>query len=506
VTDPAPTHSRPEAPERARIRGVHVAAAWIVAWLLSYWGLGGGLADRIEGMDPNHLPLWPMLLAAAAITAALGLSIVWSRSRGASTDAPLPTARRRFLFGGAVGLAGLVGSAGALFGRIAGWATTTGPAVGPEVPFQAQSPRAHWKGARVRAYRPLGRTGFDISDISLGSSKLPPGELGERIARGAIERGVNYFDTAPDYVEAGSELSLGRAMRGVRDQMFVATKFCTPHGNLPAGTAVDAYMHAVEESLARLQTDYVDLVHIHSCDTMERLLDPNAHEAFDRLKEQGKVRHLGVSTHTPDLEPIASRAIDSGRFDVLMLAYHHGAWPSLPEIIDRAAREQVGVVAMKTLKGAKHRGLLENRDEADSYTQAAFKWVLANPSVSGLVISFRDLSNLDEYLHASGQRPNDSDLALLRKYDERIFGKHCHAHCGACLDSCPEQLRIDDVLRHRMYFEDYGAEKEAMRLYAKLEKQADVCVGCAAPCAGACPFGIAIQERSSEAHRMLTLG
>jgi predicted aldo/keto reductase-like oxidoreductase len=311
-------------------------------------------------------------------------------------------------------------------------------------------------------------------------------------------------DTAPDYSETGSEIAVGRALSGQRDGIFVATKFCTPQGDLPAGSPVASYVQMVEESLRRLRTDYVDLVHVHACNTIERLMDPNAHEAFDRLREQGKARFLGVSTHTPNLEAVAHRAIDSGRFDVLMLAYHHGAWPGLAGIVDRAAANDVGVIAMKTLKGAKHRGLLEDRDEADSYTQAAFKWVLDNPNVSGLVVSFRELANVDEYLYASGGRPSENDHALLRKYDRLIAGKHCWQHCGACLDSCPEQLAIDDVLRLRMYFEDYGDEKEAMRQYARLERGADACLGCSAPCAGACPHGIRIQERMSGAHHMLS--
>ena len=228
--------------------------------------------------------------------------------------------------------------------------------------------------------------------------------------------------------------------------------------------------------------------------------------SFERLREQGKVRFLGVSTHTPNLEQVANAAIDDGRFDVMMLAYHHGAWPMLREIIDRAASKDIGVVAMKTLKGAKHRGLLELRDQADSYTQAAFKWVLADPSVSCLVISFYEFQHLDEYLFASGKRPTQADQALLKRYDQLIAGKHCFAQCGACLGSCPEQIAINDVLRHRMYFEDYGDQKEAMRLYSRLEKQADVCVGCSAPCLGACPHGVPIQERTIGAHRMLTFG
>lgn len=188
----------------------------------------------------------------------------------------------------------------------------------------------------------------------------------------------------------------------------------------------------------------------------------------------------------------------------MMLAYHHGSWPALGSILEEAAAHDIGIVAMKTLKGARHQGLLESRAERDSYPQAAFKWVLSDPKVSCLVISFSMLRQVDEYLYASGGRPSERELALLEEYDHRNAGKHCFPHCGACLGACPEQLRIDDVLRHRMYFEDYGDQKQAMRLYAALERQADRCIGCAAPCAGACPHGVPIQERTLGAHAMLS--
>ena len=110
---------------------------------------------------------------------------------------------------------------------------------------------------------------------------------------------MNYFDTAPDYAASGSEQILGEAMKGVRDRVFLATKFCTPQGHLGPGSTVQDYMDAVNSSLQRLKTDHVDLVHIHSCNSVDRLMDENAHEAFDRLKAQGKARFLGVSTHTP---------------------------------------------------------------------------------------------------------------------------------------------------------------------------------------------------------------
>ena len=200
---------------------------------------------------------------------------------------------------------------------------------------------------------------------------------------------------------------------------------------------------------------------------------------------------------------MANAAIDSDRFDVMMLAYHYGAWPNLGAIIDRAAAADIGVVAMKTLRGGKHEGLLWSREERDSFTQASFKWVLSNPSVSALVISLWESAQLDEFFHASGQMPTRQDTALLDRYAELTQAVHCRPHCGICLDSCPENLAIADVLRHKNYFESFGAQKEAMRLYAQLETKADVCLSCSAPCAGACPYEIPIAEHTRAADRLL---
>ena len=488
-------------------------ALWLVSIAVGYFVLAGRVGQAAEGLDRGRLSYWPLGLQMLAVGAASLSTLIWAFQRARRTAQPgdgslgrLGVARRGFLTSAGAIAAGLAATGGAVFARVQGWLFVTGSNI-----FFARieeidpNPRPVWKGARIESYRRLGRTEARVSDISLGSGVITEDGGGEALARQAIERGINYFDTSPDYSGASSEVALGRAMAGQREKIFLATKWCTPDGHLPAGSSVQAYIDVVEASLARLQTSYVDLVHVHACDDVERLSDPNLHEAFARLRKEGKARFLGVSSHTPNLERVADHAISDGRFDVLMLAYHHGAYPRLAEIIDRAAKADLGVVAMKTLKGAKQRSFDVLRESADSYAQAAFKWVLANPSVSCLVISFWEPRQLDEYLFASGRAPTAADLALLQRYDELIAGTHCFAHCGACLDSCPENLAINDVLRHRMYFEDYGQQKYAMSLYAKLEKQADVCIGCAAPCLGTCPHGVPIQERTTGAHRLLTL-
>ena len=443
------------------------------------------------------------------VLALLGAVLVGRRGARARELDPL---RRRIVTGGAVLGAAAVAGASAFLRAVVGLGTE-GKGWGAiqaginEAQVETTSPTYPdaWKGARAKGYRRLGRTGWRISDVVVGSGRIKE-QKGTDIVRLAIERGITYVDTAPDYSAAGSEEAVGRALRGARERVFLATKFCTPWGHLGAGTPVAEYKRVVEDSLRRLGTDYVDLVHVHACDEVERLMDPNAHEAFDRLRAEGKARFLGFSSHTPRLERVAARAIDSGRFDVMMLAYHHGIWPRLGELIARARREQdMGVIAMKTLKGAKQNGLAGFRDQAPAYSQAALRWVLSNPEVSAAVISFFEFQHVDEYLQASGQSATPADLARLEEYDRQIVGTYCMPHCGACLDHCPEGLAIPDVLRHRMYFEDYGDEKEAMRLYARLEKRADVCTGCSAPCLGSCPVGIDIPTRTRRAHELLTL-
>src|SRR5574337_1324712 len=119
---------------------------------------------------------------------------------------------------------------------------------------------------------------------------------------------------------------------GVRDKVYIASKFCTGGGHLPQDTPVPDIMRAVESSLTRLQTDYLDVCLIHEVNSVERLMAPTFHEAFDRLKEQGKVRFLGVSSHTPNLEEVMRHAVDSGRFSMLLVAYNFGNWPDLTNI------------------------------------------------------------------------------------------------------------------------------------------------------------------------------
>jgi predicted aldo/keto reductase-like oxidoreductase len=405
---------------------------------------------------------------------------------------------RRHVLTGAAGLAAGAGVGAAVYSA---WKNSTYLFLLHEAPTHAERLDPAWQGSRVRQYRALGATGIEMSDISFGGAGIGNPE----VVSLAVERGINYFDTSPDYSRTGSEQVIGRALKPHRQKVFIASKFCTAEGHLPKDTPVPTIVASVEASLRRLQTDYLDVAIIHECNDLDRLMAPTFHEAFDRLKEQGKVRFLGVSSHTPNLEQVMRHAVDSGRFQMLLVAHNFKNWPDLTNIFRDAKSRGIGVVAMKTLKGARATVLKDFAGGKQAFSQAAFKWVLSNPDVSGLVVSIQDSQQIDEYLYASGQPLTRSDLARLEEYDRQIAREYCRPGCGQCLDSCPNEVPVDDVFRFAMYHEDYGWPTQAREQYALLpvDRNASRCAACPAPCEAACPFQIAIREKLMRFDRLL---
>jgi len=191
-----------------------------------------------------------------------------------------------------------------------------------------------------------------------------------------------------------------------------------------------------------------------------------------------------------------------------MVAYNFRNWPDLTLILRDARARGVGVVVMKTLKGARHTVLSDfTPTERESFSQAAFKWVLSNPNVSGLVVTINRMSQVDEYLYASGQALQPEDIALLEKYDRLIAQDYCRPGCGECLSSCPYEVPVNDIFRYAMYYENYGQQRLAMEAYSTLPaaSNASQCLSCSAPCQQACPFGLPIKEKMLRFHPLLAL-
>lgn len=361
----------------------------------------------------------------------------------------------------------------------------------------------------IQSYKTLGRTGLKMSDISFGCGDLNSPSLAAR----ALDMGINYFDTAPDYGE--SEESLGKFVKksGKRDKMIIATKFCRQGGypsHLDYGSRESDYIAAAENSLKRIQTDYLDIIFVHamgekSADYEKRLFDEEMLNAFAKLKKAGKARFLAVSSHGPvRMEELLRKAIRSGHFDIIMPAFNFMKHPNIPTVLFEAEDAGIGVVAMKTLAGAKDMNL----DPGDEPLEhAAFKWVLKHTQVSGLIVTIKNFENLNHYVKASGQPYTQSSRRTLDKYMAAHSAEYCRTGCGECLDSCPDGVNVAGVLRQLMYFRDYGDQKRAMLEYSGMAPKADSCASCEnAPCQTACPYGLRVADMLIKAHEDLSIG
>lgn len=359
----------------------------------------------------------------------------------------------------------------------------------------------------IKRYGKLGRTGLKISDISFGCGDLSSPSL---VAR-AMDMGINYFDTAPDY--GSSEANLGKfvKMSGRRDKMYIASKFCGKRiypSHLRADDPERKYIESVEGSLKRLNTDYLDVVFVHAMGEKSRkyevrLFSQNMLNAYHKLKKAGKVRNLAVSSHGPHrMEELMMKAVKSGLFDMIQLAHNFMKFPNIPEVIKEAGKRNIGVVAMKTLAGAKDMHL----DPGDEpFAHAAFKWALKNRNIAGLIVTISNVRDLSHFVEASGRPFTARSQRTLDQYKLAYSKEYCRTGCGNCLSACPENVNIAGVLRHEMYFSDYRQEKRAMEAYAKMEPKADRCLACGkAPCEAACPYGLPVKELMGRANDTLS--
>src|SRR5260370_22178894 len=368
---------------------------------------------------------------------------------------------------------------------------------------------------RVRRYSTLGRTGLKVSDISFGASRLTSGV--EDRGRHGFDSGINYFDSAESYTDGESETTVGNALKGKRDKVFLTSKTIAQADDNRA-----SMMKALEGSLRRLQTDHVDVYFNHAVNNPTRLTNPEWHEFVADARKQGKVRFTGMSGHAGNLAECLDYAIDNGQCDVILWAHNFGQdprffqrftrgfdfvarQPELPRIMEKAKQHGVGVVVMKTLMGARLNDMRAYESGGATFSQSAFRWVLSNQNVDALIVSMTSQPMIDEYLGASGARVTAaSDLPLLNRYATINGDSQCRPACNECANACPYGVPIADVMRGRMYARDYGDLRFARSEYAMLSSNAEACLTCdAKPCAGACPHGIATDVLLAPTHRML---
>jgi hypothetical protein len=352
--------------------------------------------------------------------------------------------------------------------------------------------------------RRLGKTNLEVTVLGFGAIKFP--HISAREAEASLERaialGVNFIDTARGYGD--SEAKIGPVLRRHRAQVYIATK-------TGRRTAKEA-MEELETSLRNLQADYLDLYQAHwvcNDEALDQVLGPGgALEALGKAKEQGKIRHYGITMHRH--HAAIRRAIESDLFETIMLAYNPVDEEGVgPELIPLAAEHDMGVIIMKPLSG----GLLVSPpgaarvDGLDPVVAGTLRGIAANPHVTTVIPGMISPQQVEENYRAVTTAAAFDEVARRRLFEtiaemrkELRYGQLCLS-CGYCAP-CRQGIDIPRVFRALYMHQSYPEDQRFMgrELYDGLAVPPDACEECR-ECVERCPAGIDIPERMKEAIR-----
>jgi len=323
-------------------------------------------------------------------------------------------------------------------------------------------------------YRTMGRTKLEVPVVSFGVMNTDSPDLIKR----ALERGLKYLDTANAYLRGNSERSIGRVLKetGMRDKVYVATKvllardfrkriFSNEDGGFGPAATTENFNKQLDQSLERLQSDYVDVLHIHLCESAAMVNFEVTMKAAVKAKEAGKARFIGVTGHRSS--EIIRAAVDAKIYDVVTATFNSQLEDKddVAKAITYAQENGVAFVAMKTQRGGQRGGGRRGgaQGEADSTPfnhKAALKWVLNHKGVCTAIPGMTTFEQLDldisvmEDLALNDQEKADLKLSSLES------GAFCQ-NCRDCVLQCPTKVEVPTLMRASMYSEDYGNLSEA---------------------------------------------
>ncbi|MEW6368813.1 MAG: aldo/keto reductase [Acidobacteriota bacterium] len=352
-------------------------------------------------------------------------------------------------------------------------------------------------------YRTLGRTGIRVPVVGMGALAAP------NLVQAALDAGAAHFDTAHRYGGGLHEAMLGNALKGrTRDSFVIGTKIYGARDNrtglIPKNVTPSEYQalfrQQTDESLRRLNVDYVDILYLHGSENVELLSMPVVKDVMQEIKRQGKARALGVSIHKTDL-PMLRSIIDQKIYDVVLAIYNFRQ-PNRDEVtraLAEATGAGLGVVAMKVMAGL----YWDKERKIPINTKAALKWALQNENVQSAIPG---ASNLDEVAQdvsvMDDLRLTPEEEADLR-WGERngVAGLFCD-QCGRCRAECRNHLDIPTAMRSYMYAYGYrnpGQAKETLQMLARDDIACRACPSCSV----VCPLGLPVSPRLRDIARVL---
>ena len=363
-------------------------------------------------------------------------------------------------------------------------------------------------------YRDFGKTGIKVSALGFGCMRLPGSHIDghfepdqekttEMILR-AYGLGVNYFDTAPGYCDTRSEIAVGKALKGIRDKVYISTK-------LPMTDAGDNLRRDLEQSLKKLDTDYIDFYHFWGIGRrqLENVL-PNTKSGYVyeamKAKEEGLIKHLSFSFH--DSPDVMMKIVDTGLFESVLCQYNL-LDRSNAEAIKYAESRGVGVVIMGPVAGGRIGAPSDTIAsmlpvKAQSSAEIALRFVIASPGVSCALSGMGNLDMVEENCRVASVETALSDdekkrIDVALDENKRLSELYCTG-CKYCLP-CPNNVNIPLNFEAMNFHKVYGLTQHAKNIYRDIKgdrgEKADKCIECGI-CEDKCPQKIKIREQLRE--------
>jgi predicted aldo/keto reductase-like oxidoreductase len=368
-------------------------------------------------------------------------------------------------------------------------------------------------------YQTLGRTGLQVSQLGFGAMRLPMVGEGESayvnrdlaipLIHRAFELGVNYIDTAVFYCNRDSQRAVGEALKGWRDRIIVSTK------NHYYDEDESAWWKNLEDSLERLQVEYIDIYNHHgiSWQAYVEKVEPRVATWMQRAKAQGLIKHICTSFH--DTNDGLMKLVDSGYPDVITLQYNM-LDRQLEEGIAHAHAHGIGIVAMGPVAGGNLGATSEVLNtlipNITRVPELALRFVLGNPHVSVALSGMSAIEQVEENAAvASDPTPlSEADQAAIDEHLTRMR-EMAKLYCSGCdyCQPCPAEVKISFIFQAYNLGRVYGLWDVARKHYRAIGTvpwlqgtRADACTACGA-CEEKCPQRLAIRAQLQEAHEAL---
>ena len=347
----------------------------------------------------------------------------------------------------------------------------------------------------------LGKTGEKVSVLSAGTAfNITPITM-----RAFDVEGIRYIDTAQSYNKGNSEKAVGDWFEksGKRDQTFLVTK-CGNHDPV-------AWTAALSGSLESLKTDRVDLYFMHNLKNPD-LLTADMKAAQQRLKKENKIRFFGFSSHDKRVIELLERAPEVGYVDTIMFRYSFRDFGSerMKAAIDKCHAAGIGLIAMKT-QGGRGGGAEPTEWPGFNRHQAALKAMWQDERITACCSEMSSIQHVRENADAARKGPRMGWLE--RQHEGELLRQHAeatsHLVCRGCSHLCESRVDADtavgDILRFRMYHDEYGKRRDARRLFRDLpEAQRQISNVDFAAAEAACPHGLAIGSMMRDADSKLS--